>query len=90
MVMDIVYQPLQTRLLREAKEKGCLTINGLEMLVRQGAAQLMIWTGRRPDVKQIRDGLYKALPLRIPLPSGERGSLPAGRGEGAVSAAERR
>jgi shikimate dehydrogenase len=61
LVMDIVYQPLYTRLLREAKEKGCLTIDGLEMLVRQGAAQLMIWIGRRPDVKQIRDELYKAL-----------------------------
>jgi len=61
MVMDIVYQPLQTRLLREAKEKGCLTINGLEMLVCQGVAQLMIWIGRRPDAKQIREELYRAL-----------------------------
>ena len=61
MVMDIVYEPLQTKLLREAKEKGCLTINGLEMLVRQGVAQFMIWTGRRPDLKQMRNDLYKAL-----------------------------
>src|SRR4030043_515165 len=61
MVMDIVYEPLQTKLLREAKEKGCLTINGLEMLVRQGVAQFEIWTGRRPDLKQIRNDLYKAL-----------------------------
>jgi shikimate 5-dehydrogenase len=61
MVMDIVYQPLQTKLLREAKEKGCLTINGLEMLVRQGVAQFMIWTGRRPDIKQIKNDLCKAL-----------------------------
>jgi shikimate dehydrogenase len=60
-VMDIVYEPLQTKLLREAKEKGCLTINGLEMLVRQGVAQFMIWTGRRPDLKQMRNDLYKAL-----------------------------
>jgi shikimate dehydrogenase len=61
MVMDIVYEPLQTKLLREAKEKGCLTINGLEMLVRQGVAQFMIWTGKRPDFKQMRNDLYKAL-----------------------------
>lgn len=61
MVMDIVYQPLETKLLREAKEKGCLTINGLEMLVRQGAVQFEIWTGRRPDLKQMRNDLYKAL-----------------------------
>jgi shikimate dehydrogenase len=60
MVMDIVYEPLQTKLLREAKEKGCLTINGLEMFVHQGAAQFEIWTGRRPDLNQIRKDLYKA------------------------------
>jgi shikimate dehydrogenase len=60
MVMDIVYEPLQTKLLREAKEEGCLTIDGLEMLIRQGAAQFVIWTGRRPDLKQIRNDLYKA------------------------------
>ena len=64
MVMDIVYQPLQTRLLREAKAKKCLTINGLEMLVRQGLAQLTIWTGRRLEIGQIRDELYKTLKKR--------------------------
>ena len=65
-VMDIVYQPLETRLLREAKKKGCLTINGLEMLVHQGAAQFEIWTGRRPDLKQMRNGLRKALTSFFP------------------------
>jgi shikimate dehydrogenase len=61
MVMDIVYQPLQTRLLREAKEKGCLTVNGLEMLVRQGVAQLEIWTGRRLEIGRIKKDLRRAL-----------------------------
>jgi shikimate 5-dehydrogenase len=61
MVMDIVYQPLQTKLLREAKEKGCLTINGLEMLVRQGVAQFMIWTGRRPEIGEIKKDLRRVL-----------------------------
>lgn len=61
MVMDIVYEPLQTKLLREAKEKGCLTINGLEMLVRQGVAQFMIWTGRRPEIGQIKKDLRRVL-----------------------------
>jgi len=61
MVMDIVYQPLQTKLLREAKEKGCLTINGLEMLVRQGVTQFMIWTGRRPEIAPIKKDLRRAL-----------------------------
>jgi len=36
-VFDVVYNPLQTRLLREAKAAGAKTIDGLEMLVRQGA-----------------------------------------------------
>ena len=38
-VMDIVYQPLQTRLLREARARGAATIDGLQMLIHQGAAQ---------------------------------------------------
>jgi len=60
-IMDIVYEPLETRLLREAKEKGCLTINGLEMLVRQGVAQFEIWTGRRPEIGQIKKDLRRVL-----------------------------
>lgn len=60
-VMDIVYEPLATRLLREAKEKGCLTINGLEMLVRQGVTQFEIWTGTRPDIAQIKKDLRRVL-----------------------------
>jgi shikimate dehydrogenase len=61
MVMDIVYEPLQTKLLREAKEKGCLTINGLEMLIRQGVAQFLIWTGKRPEIGQIKKDLRRVL-----------------------------
>jgi len=65
MVMDIVYQPLQTRFLREAREKGCLTVNGLEMFIRQGVAQLEIWTGRRLEIKQIRKDFLRALREKI-------------------------
>ncbi len=60
-VMDIVYSPLRTKLLREAEEIGCLTINGLEMLSRQGAAQLEIWTGKRPEIGEIKEDLYQVL-----------------------------
>jgi len=60
-VMDVVYQPLWTRLLREAKERGCVTVNGLEMLVRQAAAQFEIWTGRRLEVGQIKKDLLRTL-----------------------------
>ena len=60
-VMDIVYQPLRTKLLREAEERGCRTIDGLEMLARQGAAQLEIWTGEKPDIRAIKRDLRRAL-----------------------------
>jgi len=60
-VMDIVYRPVQTKLLEEAEEKGCITIDGLEMLARQGAAQLDIWTGWRQEVWQIKEDLWRVL-----------------------------
>jgi len=60
-VMDIVYMPLRTKLLREAEERGCQTIDGLEMLARQGAAQLQIWTGRKVEIEQIKEDLQRAL-----------------------------
>jgi shikimate dehydrogenase len=44
-VMDIVYKPLETRLLQEAKARGCQVIDGLRMLIHQGAAQFELWTG---------------------------------------------
>jgi shikimate dehydrogenase len=42
--MDIVYNPLETRLLREAKTAGCRTIRGLEMFLNQAVAQFELWT----------------------------------------------
>ena len=44
--MDIVYQPLQTRLLREAAGPGRATIDGLQMLIHQATAQFELWTGQ--------------------------------------------
>jgi len=60
-VMDIVYRPLRTKLLREAEERGCRVINGLEMLARQGALQIEVWTGTKPGVEDIKKDLIKAL-----------------------------
>jgi len=59
-VMDIVYAPLETRFLREAKEAGCQVINGLEMLLYQGVAQLELWTGKPAPVELMRRTLYLA------------------------------
>ncbi len=60
-VMDIVYAPLQTRLLREAEESGCAVVNGLEMLLYQGVSQFEIWTGMPAPVAVMRKALQTAL-----------------------------
>lgn len=50
-VYDIVYEPLLTKLLREARRAGGRTIDGLGMLVHQGALAFEIWTGKRAPIK---------------------------------------
>jgi shikimate dehydrogenase len=50
-VNDIVYEPLQTRLLTEAKKAGARTVTGLGMLIHQAALSFEIWTGRRAPIK---------------------------------------
>ncbi len=46
LVFDVVYNPAETRLLREARERGCATLGGMEMFVGQAAMQFEIWTGK--------------------------------------------
>lgn len=60
-VMDIVYQPLKTKLLQDAEEQGCRTINGLEMLSRQAAVQIEIWTKKKPEVREIKEDLWQVI-----------------------------
>jgi len=48
-VYDLVYNPLQTRLLRQARIKGVQTVSGLSMFVHQGLEQFRIWTGQDFD-----------------------------------------
>lgn len=44
-VFDTIYNPIHTRLLGDARDAGCMTISGVEMFVRQAAAQFRLWTG---------------------------------------------
>jgi shikimate dehydrogenase len=60
-VMDIVYAPLQTRLLREAAAAGCRCINGLQMLLYQGAAQFELWTGRPAPLTVMSEALLQSI-----------------------------
>lgn len=50
-VFDIVYNPLKTKLLREAEAAGATTITGVKMLVYQGAEAFRIWTGHNPPIE---------------------------------------
>jgi shikimate dehydrogenase len=53
-VADMVYREGGTELLRRAKDAGCRTVDGLEILVRQGALSLEIWTGRPAPLDAMR------------------------------------
>lgn len=60
-VMDIVYNPVKTRLLKAAEERGCQTIDGVAMLVNQGAFQFELWTGMKAPLEIMKMAVYKAL-----------------------------
>jgi shikimate 5-dehydrogenase len=49
-VVDLVYNPLQTKLLIDAKSHGCKILNGIPMLLSQAALSWKLWLGIKPDV----------------------------------------
>jgi len=53
-VMDIVYNPVETKLAKDAKKAGAKVISGMEMLIYQGAASFEIWTGRSAPIEVMR------------------------------------
>ena len=61
LVFDLVYNPLDTPLLRMAREQGLETIAGLEMFVHQGARQFELWMGRPAPINLMRDVVTEAL-----------------------------
>jgi len=60
-VFDVVYSPLGTRLLLDARKQGCNAISGLEMLVRQGALSFELWTGQTAPLDVMRKAALAAL-----------------------------
>ena len=60
-VMDIVYNPVETKLIQDAKAAGAKVINGVEMLLYQGAASFEIWTGCKAPVDVMRNALLSRL-----------------------------
>lgn len=57
-VCDLIYK--KTLLLEEASKKGCVTLDGLGMLLWQGVFAFELWTGKKPQVETMRDALTKA------------------------------
>ena len=60
-VVDIVYNPIRTRLLREAEAVGAKTIGGVDMFVWQGALAFEIWTGAKAPVELMRAEVVRQL-----------------------------
>jgi shikimate dehydrogenase len=73
-VSDIIYNPMETALLRDAKEKGCTVHGGLGMLIHQGAYAFEYWTGVDAPVQAMREAVLEAMGLS--------GSGPVGSGAG--------
>ncbi|MEW6334092.1 MAG: shikimate dehydrogenase, partial [Thermodesulfobacteriota bacterium] len=60
-VLDMIYNPIKTRLLREAEAAGCDVRTGVGMFVHQGAEQIRLWTGIEPP----REGMRRTVMMKL-------------------------
>ena len=58
-VSDVIYSPRETKLMKLAKEAGCPTLNGLYMLLYQGAEAFRLWTGKDMPVAHIKEKYFE-------------------------------
>ena len=63
-VFDVVYNPLETKLMKDAKKMGCNILGGLDMLVNQGVLAFEWWTGKSPDSKLMKEKIIQFLGLK--------------------------
>ncbi len=61
LIYDIVYNPIKTILIKEAEKRGLKTIGGLDMLIYQAERAIEIWTGKLPDIKNMKIAALEAL-----------------------------
>ncbi|MCJ7749908.1 MAG: shikimate dehydrogenase [Armatimonadetes bacterium] len=66
-VFDLVYNPIETILLQQARESGAMTIDGLGMLIEQGALAFELWTGCEAPVHVMRTACENTLGQRVSL-----------------------
>jgi shikimate dehydrogenase len=60
---DLIYTPNPTQFLAQARQKGAIIVDGLEMLIQQGAIALEIWTKKKPPIEIMRKSLKKHLKI---------------------------
>ena len=58
-VYDLVYNPPETQLMRQAQAGGCQAIHGLGMLIHQGAEAFRLWTGQKPELRVMREAVWR-------------------------------
>jgi shikimate dehydrogenase len=61
LVYDLIYNPIETQLMKEAKQAGCQTLRGLPMLVAQARRQFQLWTGKEASSNLMHDAAAAAL-----------------------------
>ena len=83
-LVDLAYGAVETELVRAARARGARVVDGLEVLVRQGAASLGIWTGLEPPIEVMRRAARRTDGNRITTRIPETGPL-RGRGVGAAA-----
>jgi shikimate dehydrogenase len=62
-VADVIFNPPETRLIRDARQHGCKTLDGLGMLVNQAVIAFKIWSGKDADAEVMRDALEEFLEI---------------------------
>ena len=63
-VFDVIYNPLETKLMREAAEIGCKTLGGLDMLINQGVIAFEWWTGKTPNSALMKNKIIDFLGIK--------------------------
>jgi shikimate dehydrogenase len=58
-VTDVVYMPMRSKLLEQAESIGCHTINGIGMMIWQGAMAFELWTGKEMPVEYIKEQMFE-------------------------------
>lgn len=63
-VFDVIYNPIETKLIRDAKEIGCKTLGGLDMLINQGVLAFEWWTNKKPNRDLMKRKVIEILEMK--------------------------